>query len=332
MTMTPIRIDFVDFWEDFPRAKNAFTEVLRTRYDVQVCDEPDIVVFSNSGRRHRLYRCPRIFYSGEAVMPDFRHCDYALTPHYLKDPRHLRLPLYALYASPGNLLSVSRANPGPPPQRLEEPKVVQMRKSRFCSFVVGNVGRKAQKRVEFFHRLNRYKQVDSGGRALNNIGGPIPDGSVHKLAFLQPYKFNIAFENQSIAGYTTEKIYEALLARCIPIYWGNPRIQEEFNPNCFLNYFDFPSETALVERIIEIDRNDALHLEYLRQPWFLTDQPNEFFGAERLLDFFERVFTTPIRPVGARRRVFPFGRWIGAKKERRQSPAIWNERGQNADH
>ena len=329
--MTQIRIDFCDFWSGFPKTKNFFTEALRTRYEVQVCDEPDFVVFSTSGHHHRHYHCPRIFYSGEAVLPDFRHCDYALTPHYLEDPRHLRLPLYVLYASPGNLLSVSLANPGPPPRLLEEPKQVLARKTKFCGFVVGNVGRKAQKRIEFFHRLNRYKPVDSGGRALNNIGTSIPNGSLHKVAFLQPYKFNIAFENQSIPGYTTEKIYEALLARCVPIYWGNPRIPEEFNPKCFLNYFDFPNEEALVERIIEIDRNDDLYLEYLRQPWFPNSQPNEFFSSDRLLDFFERIFTTRIRPVGARRHLFQLGRWIGVKKNRYQPPAIWNGGGKSTD-
>ena len=200
------------------------------------------------------------------------------------------------------------------------------RKTKFCGFVVGNVGRKAQKRIEFFHHLNRYKPVDSGGRALNNIGTSIPNGSLHKVAFLQPYKFNIAFENQSIPGYTSEKIYEALLARCVPIYWGNPRIPEEFNPKCFLNYFDFPNEEALAERIIEIDRNDDLYLEYLRQPWFPNSQPNEFFSSDRLLDFFERIFTTRIRPVGARRHLFQLGRWIGVKKNRYQPPAIWGDR------
>jgi len=141
--MTQIRIDFCDFWSGFPKTKNFFTEALRTRYEVQVCDKPDFVVFSTSGHHHRRYHCPRIFYSGEAVLPDFRHCDYALTPHYLEDPRHLRLPLYVLYASPGNLLSVSLANPGPPPRLLEEPKQVLARKTKFCGFVVGNVGRNA---------------------------------------------------------------------------------------------------------------------------------------------------------------------------------------------
>ena len=63
--------------------------------------------------------------------------------------------------------------------------------------------------MNFFQRLSRRKRVDSGGRAFNNIGGPIPAGSPAKLDFLRAYKFNLAFENASLPGYTTEKIVEA---------------------------------------------------------------------------------------------------------------------------
>jgi hypothetical protein len=93
-------------------------------------------------------------------------------------------------------------------------------------------------------------------------------------------------------------------------------VHTEFNPKSFLNYPDFPSEEALVERIIAIDQDDDLYRDYLRQPYFHDNRPNEFFDRDRLLDQFERIFTTLIRPVGARRRLFQFGRWILVKKNR----------------
>jgi hypothetical protein len=136
------------------------------------------------------------------------------------------------------------------------------------------------------------------------------------LEFLRPCKFNIAFENGSTPGYTTEKITDAMRAGCVPIYWGNPRIAEEFNPGSFLNYFDFPSEEALIEKIIELDQDDAKYMEYLRQPFFHNNQPNEFFSHKRLLDFFERIFTTPITPVSARRYPLQIDRWIPVLKNR----------------
>jgi len=303
--MTRIRLDFCDFCPNFSKARNFFTDLLGTRYDVEICEQPDFLIYSSFGYHHRLYTCPRIFYTGEQDAPDFRECDYAFTSHYLEDPRHMRLPLYVLHVLPELLV-----------KKQDEPERLLAQKNKFCAFVVSNSHRKTQKRIDFFHRLSWYKKVDSGGRHFNNIGGPIPASVEGKIAFLQPYKFNIAFENTSIPGYTTEKIVDSMRARCIPIYWGSPQIHTEFNSKSFLNYSDFPKEEALFERILQIDRDDSLYLEYLRQPFFHNNRPNEFFSRERLLAQFDKIFSTKIRPVGARRRFFPLGRWVLVKKNK----------------
>jgi hypothetical protein len=301
--MKTLRVDFCDFWLDFRKEENYFTDLLRRRFAVEIHEHPDLLIFSNYGSRHCLYTCPRVFFTGEPRQPDFRHCDYAMTWNYLADARHHRLPLYPLYFGGGHLVK----SPG-------EERLLLPRKTKFCSFVIGHV--RNRKRVEFFERLSRYKKVDSGGRALNNIGRSIGETPADKLAFLEPYKFNIAFENQSFPGYTTEKIAEAMRARCVPIYWGSPQIQTEFNPRSFLNHLDFPNEDALIERIIQIDQDEALHAEMLGQPFFHENIPNDSYRGEALLDFFDRILSTPIRPVGARRRLIQLGRWIAVKKAR----------------
>ncbi len=74
-----------------------------------------------------------------------------------------------------------------------------------------------------------------------------------KIDFLRDYKFNICYENRALPGYTTEKIFEPMVARCLPMYWGNPLIAEEFNPRSFLNRSEFSSDEALIEKIIELE-------------------------------------------------------------------------------
>jgi hypothetical protein len=147
------------------------------------------------------------------------------------------------------------------------------------------------------------------------MGFNVPLIAGAKTEFLKSYKFNIAFENANVPGYTTEKLVEPMAARCLPIYWGNPRVGEEFNSSSFLNYHDFASEDALINEIIALDQDDARYLERLQQPSFIQNRPNEPYGEDRLLDFFERVFTQRIRPVSERRRFF-FGRWILVKRNR----------------
>ena len=298
-----LRLDFCDFWEGFRKDENYFTDLLRRRFNVELHERPDLLIYAEAGYHHRLHTCPRVFFTGEPRQPDFRECDYALTWNYLNDPRHHRLPLYPLYFGGGHLVKTP-----------EEAGHVLARKSQFCSFVVGH-GRNTQ-RIRFFEKLSQYKRVDSGGRYLNNVGRSIGETPADKLAFLQPYKFNIAFENQSLPGYTTEKITEAMRARSVPIYRGNPHIHAEFNPRSFVNHSDFPSDEALIEQIIRLDKDDALYLEMLRQPFFHENTPNESFRGEALLDFFERILSDPIKPVGARRRFFQLGRWVTVKKHK----------------
>jgi hypothetical protein len=300
-----IRIDFCDFLQNFSKTDNFFFKLLSERFDVEICDQPDFLIYCCYGHEHLLQSGVRIFFSGESDMPDFTECDYSLASVKVDDPRHLQFPLYTIWGDPQEIVKKN--------DNLDK---IMAAKQKFCSFLISGYNpRKNHNRVAFFEKLSRYKRVDSGGRKFNNIGGPVPGGARGKIEFLRQYKFNIAFENRSLPGYTTEKIFEPMVARCMPIYWGNPGINEEFNPKSFLNYFDFPNEEALIERIIELDKDDAKYLESLRQPYFYDDKPNIYFNRERILDFFEKIFTTKITPVAQTgRKTFSFGRLFGRWK------------------
>ena len=201
----------------------------------------------------------------EDFAPDFSLCDYAFTCRQLDDPRNLRLPSYALRDPPALL------------KDKESAEQIMAGKTKFCGFLARYANRKTRVRNEFFHKLCQYKKVDSAGGTLNNTGFRVPEGVPAKLEFLRPYKFNLAFENASVPGYTTEKIVDAMQARALPVYWGNPGVALEFNPKSFLNYFDFPSEEALIEKIIELDRDDAKY-PGVSAPALFPQQP-----AERVL-------------------------------------------------
>ena len=103
----------------------------------------------------------------------------------------------------------------------------------------------------FLQKLSEQRHVDSGGRYKNNVGGRVPD----KMAFVRQYRFCFAFENSYYPGYTTEKIIEAKKAGAVPIYWGNPRVAEDFDPHAFINVHDFPNVQACIERILTLDEN-----------------------------------------------------------------------------
>lgn len=248
-----IKIRFVDFYKGFDDRNNEFVEVLSKKYKVVFSDDPDYIIYSCFGYEHLKYNCIRIFYTGECTTPNFNECDYAIGFDRMEfGDRYVRIPLYMLFQYKKDYLGLM--------DRGVFTADDLKKKESFCSFVYSNCFAQ-DKRTEFFERLSQYKKVNSGGRYRNNIGGAVVD----KLAFQAKHKFSIAFENTVYDGYATEKLVEAFAARTIPIYYGDPRIAEDFNSGAFINCHDYGSFEEVIARIKEIDCNDVLYLSILNE-------------------------------------------------------------------
>ncbi len=276
--MKKIKIQFVDFPPAFQPRKNWMYLWLESHgYETELSDTPDYLVFSVFGEKHLRYTdCVKILVTGECQTPDFNLCDYALGFDYLKfGDRYLRYPQYYTYNT--------KAFPLMEKKHLMSDEQIAAKKD-FCAFVVSN-GRGAEQRAAFFQALNAVRRVDSGGKLLNNIGAPVTD----KLAFQSTHRFVIAFENASYPGYTTEKLMEAFASGCIPIYYGDPCVTQEFNPAAFVNCADYSSFDEVIKRVIEIDDNPDLLRQYLRAP--ALNDPNMREKAQTALDgFLENIF------------------------------------------
>lgn len=283
-----LKLFFTDFWNTFNIKDNFFYNFIKQYYDVEISEEnPDFLFYSVFGSKFHRYNCKRVFFTGENVQPNFRHCDFSLSFEYDDfGGRNFRLPHYVQFGDPQILTEKHDAD-----ELFKE-------KTGFCNFVFSNP--KCKKRIDFFRKLSKYKKVDSGGRVLNNIGGPV----ANKLEFIRKYKFSIAFENESHPGYTTEKIYEPMLVNSIPVYWGNPRVAEEFNSKSFLNLHEFPSEDALIEKIIELDNDDDKYKEMLAQPFFHDNKINKYVDYDNVKNIFRTIFEADIKPVARKSRVF----------------------------
>lgn len=253
-----MKVWFTDFWHEETIdaiEQNKLYQWLKKWLDVTLDpDQPDWLIHSCFGYRHLCYpNTPKLCFLGENRRPDFKQSDCVIGFDHINRENYLRLPLYRLYDHFPQLLK---------PRASLQTILQEKAKDKFCAFIVSN--NKAKERIDFFNKLNQYKHVDSGGRYLNNVGGPVPD----KLAFLSPYKFSIAFENSSYPGYTTEKIMESLITNTIPIYWGDPSVAEAFNPKSFINVQDYESFDEAIEAIIEIDQDDTKYHKMLQEPFF----------------------------------------------------------------
>ena len=275
-----IKVNFVDFHRDFDKEHNDFIELLRKHYDVEISEQPDYLFYSIFGHEFTKYNCVRIFYTGECIVPDFNLCDYAIAFEQMTyGDRYIRVPLYQLFQYKAAL------------QAAVERGTESSTERAFCSFVCSN-DTGMEQRQQIFDLLSQYKKVDSGGRFLNNIGGPVAD----KFEFDKKHKFSIAFENCIAEGYTTEKIIQAFAAGTIPIYLGNPSIAKEINPKAFVNCHDFSSLQEVVEHVIRIDTDDVLYRKMVQEPVFMDSPPT----LDELECFLLHIVEQPL--AAARRR------------------------------
>lgn len=278
--MKTIKIKFTGFWPEFNENDNFIINVLKRKYEVVLSDNPDYVISSCFSNEYLDYDCIRIFYTGENLCPDFNVFDYAMGFEYLTfGDRYIRFPNYLIadtYQSDYELMIHKH-------EQIDSDFLKN--KESFCAFVVskGN-GYVDSIRELIFKKLSEYKKVNSGGKFLNNIGKP--NGVEDKLKFQCKHKFVIACENSAHEGYTTEKIVQAYAARAIPIYWGNRRVNEVFNPKSFINVNDFSSLDDLVKYIEEIDHDDEKYLTMLKEPALINtvSLQEEYDKLELFLD------------------------------------------------
>ena len=302
---TKVSINFIDF----PAQSRAFfLDLLSPHYDFTFDDTPDFLFFSHIGHRHRLYNCTKIFHTQEKYWPNWKECDYAAISVLVDDPRSAYLPIYAFDGRPEKLVRTSVPNP----------VTVRASKPHFCSLLCAYVDRTVRRREHFFQVLNRRRKVDSTGRALNNTGFRLPPGDRYqiKVDWLAQYRFNLAFENTRRAGWCTEKLVDPLHVNTIPIYWGDPRVKDYFNPESFICRDDFSSDEELADYVLHVDDTPELYARYIRTAPFYDNRPNSAYDRNGLLSFFDQIFRARQKPAAQRRWFFGLTKWRLAKRNK----------------
>lgn len=121
-------------------------------------------------------------------------------------------------------------------------------KEKAASFIVSS---KHSHRNHFVRNLfNKAANIDFFGRGWapskdneSYYKGPLNyDGNCKFLGLIN-YHYTIALENSQQKNYWTEKLADAYLSWCVPIYWGCPNIEDYF-PSQSLRRVDIFSDNA----------------------------------------------------------------------------------------
>ncbi|MCZ4221800.1 glycosyltransferase family 10 domain-containing protein [Pedobacter rhodius] len=320
----------------FTNAVREIFPLLANRYHfIEDEHKPDYILFGPYGNDvPKPGDYVRIGYYCENIKPDLSLCEWAFGVPREEEVNNYHYKRIQWHGLDPTLLVKNKD------VATNEPK---NEKRKFCNFFYSN---KVDYREEFFRQLSKYKNIDSPGNSMNNMSSidNLYEGTTweRKRFFLEHYKFTIAFENYIYAGYQTEKLYDAMLAKSLPIYLGDPFVTELFNTKSFINASDYINLKSnwlinflekcsqqdfydirpafinapyyrikrklkswgrkfkmqlqldnlnfskLIERIIEIDCNDELYDQYIREPWLKDNKiPEDTFNINRWIEIFE---------------------------------------------
>ncbi len=219
-----------------------------------------------------------IFYTGENLHDKF----IPYSDNMMNDPRvglsigfdsfdndkYIRFPLWILY----------NFDPDFSDEQIRK-RVNQLRypdiqgKDRFCSMVASHDQKEI--RTGITCQVAEIGPVCCPGKLLHNDDSLKDDFNDDKLAYLRHFHFNICPENSNSFGYVTEKLFQAIDAGCVPIYWGSNNMPEPgiINPDAVL-FFQPGKENGLVLDQIKAMKSSA---EEWRK---FSSQPRLLPGAE----------------------------------------------------
>jgi len=285
-----LKVCFSDFWFGFNPEDNFFTNLLRQRFQVSIDSSADLLICSVFGDQWRNFPGKRLFFTGEFIPANAEFFDFSFSFAPTSQTNHY-LPLYRIY---GNYPSLFVPRTIQEAEWKAKKSVATVFSNRSCTF-----------RNWTFHRLNDDVGVGSGGKAFNNVGGPVPD----KHAFLSKYLFSLAFENASWPGYTTEKLAEAYTAKTVPIYWGDPSAREVFNPKAFLSLQGKRDYFEVVRKVREATADFEAYRSLFEAPLFPDNREPEFLRNDTLADYLEKVVAAAPRKQQAKVTNLALHRW-----------------------
>ena len=284
-----LKVAFSDFWKDFDPFQNVVAESLSLHFDWKLvsCPEelPDLLFVSLFGEKWKNYSCPRVLVAGENISSDTRHFDASLTFDPPSETNYY-LPLYRFRSEYVGVFQ---------PRRLTKDEWLE---KKSIAAVFSNP--KARFRNSVYFRFRETFNADSGGKAFNNVGGPVPN----KKEFLERYKFSLAFENTAWSGYTTEKLLEAYAFQTVPIYWGDPQVTKTFNPKAFLRITNWGNLPKVEETLGHLLNDFEAYREMYEQPLFYNNQEPEFLKPQNVGQFIIKVLNRGV--VRRRRRTADF--------------------------
>ncbi len=121
--------------------------------------------------------------------------------------------------------------------------------------------------------------------------GPIDD----KDRTMKQFKFVICPENMvGVAGYITEKIWDAFCNGVVPIYMGPPDVEDYIPSNCYINLHHLQKPKKLYKYLSKVTEEEFQeYLKNIRQ--FLSSNEAKRFSPESFVTIFANALLSTVK-------------------------------------
>lgn len=244
----------------------------------------------------RQFEGKKVFYTGEDVehpgtqlalyYGDYclDHTDLSLGFGQVQHARYLRFPYWILTTFlPEDDAAAIR-------ERIKQINENRYEKSRECVLI--NKHDPAGTRELVYNGVKDILDVKLAGQWRNNTRELWDDFGNDKEAYLRTFKFNICAENNDTKDYVTEKIFDAFIAGCIPLYYGALNDPEPglINRDAVIFWNKEGNNAEHREIILELKNNESFYQEFISRPKLLpaaTDYVIDTYA--KLKEHFARI-------------------------------------------
>ena len=99
----------------------------------------------------------------------------------------------------------------------------------------------------------------------------------HKLETLAGYRFCFCYENfSSPSGWITEKIFDAMFAGCVPVYWGPDNISHHIPSACFIDASKLSVPQVIHELLASLDDTQCSDIVESIDSYLRSEQATKF--------------------------------------------------------
>jgi hypothetical protein len=115
-----------------------------------------------------------------------------------------------------------------------------------------------------------------------------------KLETLSSYRFCFCYENfSSPDGWITEKIFDAMFAGCVPVYWGPSNTQHHIPAACYIDASALPDPDAVHTYLTALDDAQCAAIVTAIDRYLKSEQATEFSVATFVTTVAQRLRGAP---------------------------------------